>query len=776
MPTLTNTDNAFEGTSAVSPNDLWAVGYQVEPSQVGVVMTLAEHWDGSTWRAVPTPSPSSEDSELHAVSAVTSSDVWAVGVATAQGFDDPRTLIEHWDGSAWSIVAAPSPGVGSAVLLSVTAVSSTGVWAVGYTTPTKGGNRQTLIEHWNGSSWSVSPSPSVTGSDSELLGVSGSPANGLWAVGFSLNNGRTTALVERWSGTAWSIVSGQAASETNVALTSVVSIGPSAAWAAGYLSSGTGITAFAARWDGKTWTKATLPQPGTTVATLRGVVADSQGHVTAVGTYYNAALQNSADHYSGFSEYWDGSVWVEVTSTPELRAATAVPGTSRVWAVGTGGAFPVSLAVAQRTCNIPATAGPLPAGGAATPSTPIRSQAASTPIASEVQPAGDPTARDIASPAGIAQTLKTYSAAVADFNSDGNQDFFLVDHLTVGQLWLSDGQAHFSQADVGTFYQSDRHTCLAGAVNSDALPDIFCTVGAAHGNGMKSDELWIQGAGTTFTDKTASRGVIDPFGRGRQATFIDANGDGRPDIFLGNQMFRGDGLPSPNRLFLNTGTGFVDAPGFGLDQDIGSVCAESADYNGDGRADLLVCPDSGPLKLYQNVGGTSFADVTASAGLTIAQPLAARFADLNGDGRLDLVVVTANRLRVLLQNPDHTFTQSVGLPLTAGSNVAVGDVNGDGHPDIYAVQGALSGINQPDMMLINNGTGTNFTPVAVPETTTGNGDNAYPIDAEHNGLTDFLVLNGKDPALGPMQLIAFFPTTPTPSPLPERGTGKGSSG
>ena len=70
MPTLTNTDNAFEATSALARSDVWAIGYQVEPSQVGVVMTLAEHWDGSSWTAVPTPSPSSEDSELHAVAAV----------------------------------------------------------------------------------------------------------------------------------------------------------------------------------------------------------------------------------------------------------------------------------------------------------------------------------------------------------------------------------------------------------------------------------------------------------------------------------------------------------------------------------------------------------------------------------------------------------------------------------------------------------------------------------------------------------------------------------
>ena len=504
-------------------------------------------------------------------------------------------------------------------------------------------------------------------------------------------------------------------------------------------------------------------------ALCRGVAVDSQGHVTAIGTYYNTALHNSANHYNGFSEYWNGSVWVEATATPELRGITPVPGTKLVWAVGTGGAFPVSLAAAASTCNIPATAGPelLSEKGTVAPSTPATSQSASTRLASEVQPAGDPTVMDIASSAGIAQTLKTYSAAVADFNGDGNQEFFLVDHLTVGQLWLRDGPGHFSPADVGTFYQSDRHTCVAGNVNSDRLPDIFCTAGAAHGNGMKSDELWIQGAGTSFTDETISRGVIDPFGRGRQATFIDANGDGRPDIFLGNQTFRGDGLPSPNRLFLDAGRRVRRCAELRPDRNIRSVFAQSADYDGDGHADLLVCPDSGNLQPpYPKRGWHEVhrRDRELHSLHDDVQALRQRFADLNSDGRLDLVVVTPNSLRVLLQNPDHTFTQRLGMPLTAGSNVAVGDINGDGHPDIYVVQGALKGINQPDMMLINNGTGTSFTSLPIPETTTGNGDNAYPIDVEHNGLTDFLVLNGKDPALGPMQLIAFFPT-PAASPV-----------
>ena len=703
---------------------------------------------------MPTPSPGSGDTELHAVAAVSSADAWAVGYAMSPG---PRTLVEHWDGTAWSIVPSPNPGNGGDVLLSVTAVSPTDVWAVGFTTPPAAAPRQTLVEHWNGSTWSAVLSPSISGSDSELLSVSGSLSTGLWAVGFSLNNGITKSLVERWDGEAWAIVSGTAASRANVVLTGVAPYRPSGAWAVGYLTSGPSFTAFAARWNGTAWIQVTMPQPGTSINVLRGVVTDSLGHATAVGSYYDTAHGN----YSGFSEYWNGSTWAETSvaqpasGPPVLRAVTAVPGSNLRWAVGKAG----SAALAESTCNTTAATARIPqlSIGATTPPTSGPFASPSTRAGPSPKSAAEPSATDIAASAGISESLSTYAAAVADYNGDGNQDFFLVDHTHAGQLWLSDGPAHFTQVDVGTFRASDRHGCVAGDANSDGRPDIFCPVGAQRGNGEKSDELWIQGPGTTFTDTAASVGLIDPFGRGRQAAFIDVNGDGRPDIFVSNEPFRGDGLPSPNRLFLNTGSGYIDAPSYGLDKTIGGVCAQSVDYNGDGRPDLLLCPQTTNLKLYQNVGGVKFIDVSTSAHLPGVRALWAQLVDMNGDGLPDLVVLTASQLLVLLQSPDHTFSQTYALPVANGAAFAIGDANGDGHPDIYVVRSAKSGVNQPDMMLISDGTGTGFTSLPIPEVTAGSGDRAYPIDAEHNGLADFLVLNGKYPAPGPMQLIAFFP-------------------
>jgi hypothetical protein len=87
--------------------------------------------------------------------------------------------------------------------------------------------------------------------------------------------------------------------------------------------------------------------------------------------------------------------------------------------------------------------------------------------------------------------------------------------------------------------------------------------------------------------------------------------------------------------------------------------------------------------------------------------------------------------------------------------LAVGDVNGDHNPDIYVVGGRTGNTNAPDYLLLGNATG-GFTTQPIPETTVGYGDRVYPLDYNHDGLTDFLVLNGGGDSAnipGPIQLL-----------------------
>ena len=160
--------------------------------------------------------------------------------------------------------------------------------------------------------------------------------------------------------------------------------------------------------------------------------------------------------------------------------------------------------------------------------------------------------------------------------------------------------------------------------------------------------------------------------------------------------------------------------------------------------------------MYRNEAGDDYTDVTSVLHLA-HHAEDAEMLDLNGDGLLDAAQIDLGVLNVYIQRPDGSFHRAfVDHDLTSGVWVTGGDVNGDNRPDLYLVQKHTGAINAPDVMLINNGTGTGFTPMTVPETTVGDGDSAYPIDYDKNGLSDFLVLNGQHHR-GPVQLLAFFP-------------------
>ena len=84
------------GMSCTGPTDCWAVG------EAGSVNSLAEHFDGSAWSIVSTPSPSGSVINLYWVSCVTSSFCEAVGADYPPG-SGTVPIIETWDGADWSI-------------------------------------------------------------------------------------------------------------------------------------------------------------------------------------------------------------------------------------------------------------------------------------------------------------------------------------------------------------------------------------------------------------------------------------------------------------------------------------------------------------------------------------------------------------------------------------------------------------------------------------------------------------------------------------------------
>jgi hypothetical protein len=194
----------FMAVSAVSASDVWAVGSALSVTD----STLAAHWDGHTWQVVTTPclngtqiitqedACQQSSNELTGVTAVATNNVWASGFETeSSDFHVPYVL--HWNGKTWSLIKTPNAGTGQGVagssLFGIAAVSAGDVWAVGHS-QNGNGTITTLTEQFNGSAWSAvpSPNPGLLGVDT-LFGVAGAGGTQLFAIGSDEQSGQCCA-------------------------------------------------------------------------------------------------------------------------------------------------------------------------------------------------------------------------------------------------------------------------------------------------------------------------------------------------------------------------------------------------------------------------------------------------------------------------------------------------------------------------------------------------------------------------------------------------------
>jgi hypothetical protein len=164
--------------SADSANDIWVV-------DGGTFL----HFDGTKWSSVASAIGIASGST--AVTALSPTDVWATGtvVGGRTGGLHPRTFpkaaIEHWDGTSWSIVTSPNPNPGGAsTLQGIAAISANDIWAVGAFGGTSAVPSEfTLTEHWDGTSWSIIPSPSPAANQNQLFAVTALSDGTVAAVG-----------------------------------------------------------------------------------------------------------------------------------------------------------------------------------------------------------------------------------------------------------------------------------------------------------------------------------------------------------------------------------------------------------------------------------------------------------------------------------------------------------------------------------------------------------------------------------------------------------------
>jgi hypothetical protein len=169
-------------------SQMWAVG-----SSSGSNQTLAEQWNGTSWKIVSSPHTGSGAS-LYGIGVASSHNIWSVGDYYNGSIYQP--LVELWNGTSWRVDHTPSL-TSNASLLGVTVVSLSKAWAVG--SYHKNNANLTLIEETHGTTWGIIPGASPGSVNNFLYGVSVNPGtNQVWAVGMYQNNGPARTLIESY--------------------------------------------------------------------------------------------------------------------------------------------------------------------------------------------------------------------------------------------------------------------------------------------------------------------------------------------------------------------------------------------------------------------------------------------------------------------------------------------------------------------------------------------------------------------------------------------------
>jgi hypothetical protein len=318
------TDNTtLSGITCLSSDDCWAIGQHFNTSQRGYIneQTVIDNWNGSAWSTVPSPSAVQGNSTLASVSCVSHSSCFAVGQSLLRrpnyGYYE---LILHWNGMAWSLEPSPISATTAETSLSgIQCFSSGYCFAVGKSVSKIGySDLQTLVEEWNGSTWSVIPSPNVSGTlTNGLVALSCTGQASCVAVGeaFLLNNIGLTAA-ERWNGVSWTMVNSASPTKGINTLDSVSCATPSTCFAVGDANtdpfSSSGYVSMIQEWNGVSWQLVPSPNTGADNNLLQSVSCPGASLCFAVGDYQPKPGESTS---LTLIEKWNGTSW-SVTRSP----------------------------------------------------------------------------------------------------------------------------------------------------------------------------------------------------------------------------------------------------------------------------------------------------------------------------------------------------------------------------------------------------------------------------------------------------------------------------
>lgn len=304
---ITPTSIRFESVACLPATSCFVVGTQ---STIRATPAVHAGWiarsSGTTFTSVANGTTLLSSPQLHSVSCTTTMCV-AVGEARTSSASNAgtRTVAVRWNGSTWALQSTPNvAGAASSRLRSVKCTSATNCVAVGFSTT--GSTTRTLIERWNGTAWSIVTSPNPSGATTSALHAVACPEpTTCFAVGSTKTGTTQTTLIERWNGTAWSIVT----SPTPPGATVPKWSGVACAGTGMCMAVGTsGTLPMSARWNGTSWLLLATPNvAGSPNTALAGVNCVNAISCFAVGR--RAIAGSSPLVFQRLIEGWNGTAW-----------------------------------------------------------------------------------------------------------------------------------------------------------------------------------------------------------------------------------------------------------------------------------------------------------------------------------------------------------------------------------------------------------------------------------------------------------------------------------
>ena len=357
----------------------------------------------------------------------------------------------------------------------------------------------------------------------------------------------------------------------------------------------------------------------------------------------------------------------------------------------------------------------------------------------------------------VSKYLHALDVALVDVDGDGDLDAVLAVEMSANRLYINDGQGHFTwkQGALGTKAHDTEHV-LSADFNRDGYPDLIFVAEEDHAH-----QLFLGGPGGVFTDASDR---LPKMSEGNGLAVGDVNGDGLPDIVIGNSAEERPGKPrasGQNFLWLNDpkqpGT-FIDATATHLpayEDDTQDIAL--ADVDGDGDLDMVVANESPPNRLLLNDGKGHFRE--APKALQLLTPLETREVhvfDANGDGRPDILFLnlTSNNKKWdkdpqarLLTNKgrgkfrDETKTRLPENRFSSWGGMVM-DFNHDGYPDL--IVGAIDVPGFKPLQLrayANDGKGrfSDVTATVMPAATVGRSWSMAKGDVNGDGVEDLFV-------------------------------------